>query len=380
MYLIVPRVACVATTGSEEQIMNHLQPRLLRVCVLLFALSAAIVSAGAAEVPPITLQKTDVPLSQVLSDISTQAGVQILIPQSADLSATLDLDLVDVDIEAALREIASQANCSWVRAYLLEPIEGGAEEYTFSSLLQLIRKTHAGYVERMEPEEREAFEQMAREAVASSRSEEAHSGPGFHLAKTGDMDDAQSDIDATVGRFMTDPLHFAALPPHIDPASVTLTDGDVTAFTDALLESTGFVVLDRLQGAAGTVSLEFTDTLVDEIVAAAADQLNCRHRRIYLLAVVDQLSEAQVKARMDAFFQAGVGFFWSQSPERRAELVRTVVERAGTLSADDRRQIKQSDIAKQVMTRFVEYCNSLPMEQRREMLPLLQEAAKLMGR
>ena len=360
--------------------MDHSGPRFLRVCISLFIVLAALGSAGAAELPLITIQKTDVPLSQVLADISTQTGVEILVPQSADLTATLDLDLTEADIEAALREVASQANCSWVRTYLLEPKEGDSEEYTFSGLLQLIRKTHGAYVERMEPAEREAFEKMGREAVASSRSDEARSGPGFQLAETGDMDDAQSDIDATVGRFMTDPLHFATLPPHIDPASVTVTDCDVTTLTDALIRSTGFVVLDRLQGATGAVSLEFTDTPVDEIVAAAAGQLDCRYRRIYLLAVVEQLTEDQVKARMDAFFRAGVGFFWSQPPERRAELVRTVVERAGTLSADDRRQIKSSDVAKQVMERFVEYCNSLPMEQRREMMPLLQEAAKLMGR
>ena len=132
--------------------MDHSGPRFLRVCISLFIVLAALGSAGAAELPLITIQKTDVPLSQVLADISTQTGVEILVPQSADLTATLDLDLTEADIEAALREVASQANCSWVRTYLLEPKEGDSEEYTFSGLLQLIRKDpRRPYVRRMDP-------------------------------------------------------------------------------------------------------------------------------------------------------------------------------------------------------------------------------------
>lgn len=359
--------------------MEHWRLNRLSMCVLVLAVTSALASVGAADVARISIQATDVALGDALTDISTQTGVQMITPAGADLSAAVDLDLNDVDIEEALREVASQANCSWVRIYLLEPKQAEAEQYTFGGLLKLVRDAREGYARRLDPQEREALEQVAREAVASARTEEARSGVGFYLADAGDMTAADSDIDVSVGRFVTDPLHFVTVPRPSDPASIRLTDADLTALTDAIAHCSSFVVLDRLQAAAASVSLDLTDAPVDDIVAAAAEQLDCGYRRVYLFTLVNPLTAEQVQARMDTFFHAGVGFFWSQPPEKRAELVRTVVERAGTLSADDRRQIRSSALARQMMGKFVEYCNSLPMDQRREMMPLLQEAARLMG-
>ncbi len=357
--------------------MAHLRPRVLCVLVLMLAASVLTLPAVGTEIARISLHATDMALGDVLTEIGKQADVEIVTSSTANIS--IDVDVTDVSIEQALRAVAVEANCSWIRLYALEPADGKRRQFTFSELLNLVRDERQAFVERLGPERSAEMQQVAREALASARSPNQEDSVGCYLADTGALGREDSDLDAAAGRFMTDPLHFASIPPLVDPASVSVAGANVTAFTDAMLESSGFVILDLLQGAEGTVTLELEDTPVDEIVAAAAEQLGCSHRRVYLLAPVRQLTMDEVEARMDGLFNMGVGYFWSQSPERRAELVNRVVRQAGNLSAEDRRQIRSSSLAKQVMAKFMDYCNSLPMDQRREMMPLLQEAAKLMG-
>jgi hypothetical protein len=156
-------------------------------------------------------------------------------------------------------------------------------------------------------------------------------------------------------------------------------DTTVAEFISELSEVSGFIVLQRLGEPETLLTINADEASIDEIVALAAAQLGCKWRRVYLIAELHQLSNQQVDQLLDGFLTAGMGAFWNEEPQRRAEIVREAVERTNQLNSQQRAQIRSSRLARTVMDRFLKYANTLSMEQRREIMPLLQLAGQIMG-
>jgi len=344
-------------------------------CLMILAAVAAI--AQPAELPDVNINATDISLEQFLGKVSAQTGVETYLAE--DPGIEVSVDLVDADIETAIHTAAEQANCSWLRIYVLESLERPAEEEDFGTLARLVTETRSQYFRRMTREEREALAaEVAAMVQAGSNAQDETPIGGWRASAI--SEEAQAGgLDRSAQWAMSDPLRFATSPSYSDPASLQIADADVAAFSDALADASGFVVLDRLQATEGQIDLEFTEVAVDEIVTAAAEQLGCSWRRVYLLAHVRKLSNEEIEQRMDTVFNASMGYFWSQPQERRAEVIQRIVDGSNQLTEGQRAQIRSSEMARKMMQRFMNHSNTLSMEQRRELTPLLQAAAKIMG-
>ncbi len=349
--------------------------RVLLCACCLMPLAAA---ADTAELPPVNVTATDAALSDVLSRLAAQAGVGIYLAEEPDTKVTVDLH--DAELEAAIHAAARQANCSWVRIYLLEPLDAAAEEYDFNTLARLVGETRKQRFERMSDEQREQMAVRIGEAAHRDADPDAGMPVGGWSAHATREGGQLSDADRAARWAMSDPLRFATSGSYSDPVSLQLTDADIIAFTDALADASGFTVVSRLGDIQDKITLDLTDAAVDDIVAAAAEQLGCNWHRAYLVAPVRQLSEAEVNARLDQWFNAGMGYFWSQPQETRADIIRRIVDRSERLTEEQKTQIRSSQTARTMMTKFLTYSNTLSMEQRRELIPLLQQAAKIMAK
>ena len=79
-------------------------------------------------------------------------------------------------------------------------------------------------------------------------------------------------------------------------------------------------------------------------------------------------------------FTSGMNYFWGQPEEKRAEIIEQIIERSDELTPDQLTKVRSSRIARKMVSRFMTYANTLSMEQRRELVPLLQQAAKIMAK
>jgi len=330
-------------------------------CLMILAAMAAI--AQPAELPGVNISATDISLEEFLGQVSAQTGVETYLAE--DPGIEVSVDLADADIETAIHAAAEQANCSWVRVYLLEPAEGVVEDYDFATLARLVAETRSQYFKRMTKEEREALAAEVAAAVQADNSARDEAPIGGWRASAITEEAPDGGLDRSAQWALSDPLRFAASPSYSDPASVQIADADVTAFSDALAKASGLIVLDRRQATEGQTNIDLTEAPVDEIVAAAAEQLGCSWRRVYLLAHVRKLSNEEIEQRMDTFFNA--------------EIIQRIVDGSNQLTKEQRTQIRSSEIARKMMQKFMSYSNTLSIQQRRELMPLLQAAAKIMG-
>ncbi len=354
--------------------------RTIHLSAVAWGLAVLCVGAAgvqAAELPAVSITAADISLPEFLSEVSAQTGVAIYLGEAPDLEVTVDL--ADADIETAIHAAAVQANCSWVRIYMLEPPDQPPEAEDFGKLVGLVTEARRQYLARMTDEEREAVAAEVAALVQDGGDATEETPIGGWRASARSDNASGAGLDRMAYWALSDPLRFAASPSYSDPASVQCADADLTAFTDALADASGFVVLDRLVGSEEWISVDLTEAPVDDIVAAAAEQLGCSWRRVYLIANVRTLSSDEAEDRINALFDTAMGYFWSQPQADRAEIIRRAVDGSKQLTNEQRAQIRSSDIARKLMQKLINYSNSLPMDQRRELMPLLQQAAKIMS-
>ncbi len=346
--------------------------------------------AAEADTAKVTLQVTDVSVSSALNSITEQTGIQIYF--EGNPAQTISVSVEDVTVEEAVHTVAKAANCSWIRTYLFEPKTGELEPLSFGSLLKAVRTTRQAYWSRLNEEQKAQLKQEVSQYLSDAekrRAEAAEAGKrgdeqcpiGGWRANTGSADGEISNADDVARWALSDPLRSVAQTWYFEPASILLEKGSIEAFTDEVTYMSNFAVVNRLgDEATGTVSLDMEDADVDEIVGEGAKQIDCTWRRVYLMAHVNQLTDDEMSKKVDALFTAGVGYFWSQPAEKRAEMVKKVIAEADKLTPEQRRQIGSSQVAKQFFAKALGYSNTLPMDQRKELMPLLQEAARLLGR
>ncbi len=353
----------------------HKRLQLPAFCVCLSVI-ACIATAQPPELPHVNLTATEIAVADALRQISEQTGVTFYLGELP--AEKIDIDLSDAELEAAIHAVYEPALCSWVRVYLLEPEDQPAQEYDFTTLVRMVMEARRQQFEGMTAEQREAMVEEVADA-ATDRQSDAKPPIGGWRASTA-IETGESMVDRAAQWAMADPLRFAASLRYTDPITLQVSDASAAEFIAALSTASGFIVLQQLDDSAALLTVNADESAVDEVVSLAAEQLGCKWRRAYLIAHVEQLSNQQVGQLLDGLLIAGMAAFWNEEPQRRTEIVQEAVARTDQLTDQQRAQIRSSRIARDVMDRFLKYANTLSMEQRREIMPLLQVAAQIMGR
>ena len=353
-----------------------LKPSGIRVLICCLVLALAAMTAALADTQTVSVDATNVSLANVLTDISNQTGIGIYLGEAPGENLET-VSVEDVSIEEAIHAAARAGNCSWVRLYVLEAAEG-AEECDFDKLVRAAANSRRERFKRMSEEMRNTVAERAGEMMDAADNDGDTAPAGGWRASASPTGAVEGPADKAARWAMSDSLRFVISLDYTDPAGVKVAGGDFPAFSDAFAEATGFIILDRFEQFRGTISLDMAATPVDEIVAAVAEQMGCNWRRVYLVAHVRHLTDAEVEQRLDNMFTSGMNYFWSQPEEKRAEIIEQIIERSDELTPDQLTKVRSSRIARKMVSKFMTYANTLSMQQRRELVPLLQQAARIM--
>ncbi|MFO7946061.1 MAG: hypothetical protein R6V19_04520 [Armatimonadota bacterium] len=318
----------------------------------------------------VTVSAADAQLSQILESISDECGAEVVLIQEPEAPVTLDLE--DTDVETAVHEAALQTGCSWVRLYVLYPGDDPGDLLTHATIRKQVALARKAQFEQMTEEDKEALEAAVKQRVDDEIASAAGTPLGGYAVKPRGSSDPLSRIS------VDDPLIRLMSPAYRDPASVSVQDA---AIEDALVQfslKTGFYVLADTDALGGAVNVDLQDASVDDIIAAIAEQLGCNWTRVYVVGHARELSNQEVEERLEGLLGMGMNRFWSESPERRQEIINTIVSRSNELTSEQREMIRSSSVAKKVMTKFMNYTMQLPTDKRRELMPLMQQAARIM--
>ncbi|MFP3904098.1 MAG: hypothetical protein ACLFWB_07635 [Armatimonadota bacterium] len=318
----------------------------------------------------VTVSAAEAQLSQVLESISNECGAEIVLIQDPEAPVTLDLQ--DTDVETAVHEAALQTGCSWVRLYALHKGDDPGDLVEHATIRRQVALARKAQFEQMTEEDKEALEAAVKQRVDDEINPPEGTPLGGYAVRARGSRDPLSRIS------VDDPLIRLMSPAYRDPASVCVQDA---AIEDALVQfslKTGFYVLADTDTLSGTVSLDLQDASVDDIIAAMAEQLECNWTRVYVVGHARELSNQEVDERLEGLLGMGMNRFWSEPPERRQEIINTIVSRSNELTGEQREMIRSSSVAKKVMTKFMNYTMQLPTDKRRELMPLMQQAARIM--
>ncbi len=342
------------------------------------AVTLAAMTTALADTQTVSIDVANVSLADVLADISDQTGISIYLGAAPGENLEA-VSVEDVPLEEAIHAAARAGNCSWVRLYVLEAAEG-AEQLDFDKLVRAASRSRRERFERMREETQHTVAERAGEMMDAADDDDETVPIGGWRASASPTGAVEGPADRAARWAMSDPLRSVISLEYTDPAGLNVEASDFVALSDAFSEATAFIILDTLEQFVGTLSIDVAEKPVDEIVAAVAEQMGCNWRRVYLVAHVHQLTDAEVEERMDRMFSSGMDFFWTQSEEKRAEMIEQIIERSDQLAPDQLTKVRSSRIARKMVSRFMGYANTLSMEQRRELVPLLQQAAKIMGK
>jgi len=346
------------------------------ICCLVLALAA--MTAALADTQTVSIDAPNATLADVLADIADQTGISIYLGESPAENIE-GVSVEDVTLEEAIHAAAKAGNCSWMRLYVLNVPEA-AEESDFNTLVHAAAKSRRERLERMSQEEQRSVAERAAEMMNAGNDDSDATPIGGWRAGASPAGAVEGPADKAARWAMSDPLRFVISSQYTDPASLKVDGANFTACSDAFADATGFVLLDGSAQFTGTISVDMAEMPVDEIVAAVAQQMGCDWRRVYLVAHVRQLTDAEVEERLDKMFTSGMDYFWSQPEEKRAQIIEQIIERSDELQPEQLSKVRSSRIARKMVSNFMSYANTLSMEQRRELVPLLQQAAKIMGK
>jgi hypothetical protein len=355
------------------------------VCILLtlLVIGGAAVAAPAGtfekDIPRVTLKVQDATPQDALAEIEKTTGVQIAIP--AEAKATVNAEVKDQPIEAALDTVVQAFQGSWMRYYLIEAEGPPQDRYTAEEIIKFLQAARDDYLKRMTPEQRDKltanWQAMVR--AATGQTEHKIGARIFRSGQTrtpGTEDMGPVDISSLLSTY--DPLREVVSRGYTDKLTLDLKDVSLEAALDEVRGLSGFYVLadEDLKGA---ISLQLKDADVEQAIDQIATTLKAKWRRAYIVTKPRPQTQDEVYKRLDEGFDRGVAEFWSKSPDERKKIINDIAQRLQNLPPDVRQMAKSFPLGKRILTKVIQYNAGLGGAQRQEIGPAVREVARLFG-
>jgi type II secretory pathway component GspD/PulD (secretin) len=332
------------------------------------AMLAAVIVAASAHAqekdhaPKVTLKLEKATISEAAAQISTQAGVDVLVV--GDIKDEITLDLKDADVEAAVSSVAEACQGSWLRTYAIETGKAAGQKEGAEQVLERLRMTWRTWFLRRTEEELDAFGERAREAAAAEQQQQ-QGQPQRPAPTAGDT-------------IMWDPLEAVKGPFHLEQITLQLQGAPVQDAIDKFMLESGYPVLLE-QGLEGAITLDVKAEKLSRILDAVAEQLAVHWRMLYLIGQPHEMTADEMQQRLTQGLEQLAGWFFGLPPDQRQTIMQQAVQRLQSIPAEDRDRMRQSPWAPRIMQTLMLSVTQLTPDQRREVSPLLKGLAGLLG-
>lgn len=336
-------------------------------------LLATLAWAQPAAAPRVTLEAVDQPVAQVAAELGEQIGAQVGL--LAPCPATVSLTVQDAAPEEAVAKLAEALGASWVRAYLLES-QPPAQPWAAEDLLKGLQNQRNRWLESLNETQRQGLLAMVALSSRPPQGEGPKPPPLPGGARAG-----QVPAQDPFSRMRMDPVQQLLLPNRTDRVTLSVDDQPLEQALYAFTTASGFFMAAGAD-LAGEITIHAEQQPVEEVVEAIAAAAGARWRRIYLLAVPRDMSEAELEEAVKTNIGGMMQRYWAKPPEERAAEVSRWVERLGRWGqmAQQRGEDGQPNLVARglqqlgprAMSYLQQYSSSLSMEQRRELLPIVR--------
>ncbi len=359
---------------------------------LCFAMGGAAQIAG--EEALVNLSVAGEAVQNVAAQIFEQTGVQVAITEDTDRTLTGQLE--DRTVEESVELLATGAQASWMRAYILESSHP-EEPCSAEELLGKLRGARNQWLEGLTNRERQRLFgriitsiDFGDAAAAADRADEEASGAvGRMLAGPGGgvaivrTAAGTPESDMNVMRRYEDPIRMLLLPERSETVSLDFTDEPLHEALSAFTMDARFLVIadEELDG---RLTLRLDDAPLSEALDAFAETTDAQWRPVYVIGQPTRLSDREVASREDQFEEQAVqlwGEFWRRDPQERESWVQLgvlgieqVSARMRNAPAEDRAALEE--VMNRVFDFMVGYSTRLTPEQRLELRPIMQALAR----
>ena len=159
--------------------------------------------------------------------------------------------------------------------------------------------------------------------------------------------------------------------------TVTLKE-DNTELQQALFDfmtASGFITVASTD-LAGAVTCNLDKAPINDVLDKVATSVNGKWQPVYLLSLPRILTDAEVEARTEARFQSQWSAYWAKSPaDRKADLQNRIdgLNRMAEMAKQNPQMAaRMQNRGSRMLSRLERYSATLSMEQRREIMPMVQ--------
>ncbi len=301
------------------------------------------------------LDVTDAPVIELARCVTRASGITVLATES---TGRVGLKGDFPNVESVVRATAEAIDGSWLRTYVIEPVgQVPAEEETAADVLGRLQVAWRDWMLSRSDEELDAFRDRA-------------------LAARGGAVTAPQPT--ATGGLMFDMVDVLQSPFHAEQVSLKL---DAVEAPEALAQFTlgcGYITL-LSPDVTGAVTLDVTEEELPKVLDVLCAQVNAQWRPLYILGKARDVPPDEMEQRFTQMLEQGAAEFWKQPPEDRARIIQRITDRMAQVPPDVRSAIKSSPWTSRIMGRAMQFVFTLTPDQRREIAPLLQSTAKLVG-
>lgn len=336
-------------------------------------LLATLAWAQPADAPRVTLKAIDEPVAQVAAELGEQIGAQVGL--LGPCPATVSLTVQEATPEEAVAKLAEALGASWGRAYLLES-QPPAQPWPAEDLFKGLENQRNRWLESLNETQRQGLLAMV---ALSSRPPQGEGPKPPPLP--GGARASQAPAQDPFSRARMDPVQQLLLPHRADKIALNLDNQPLEQSLYAFATASGFFMAAGAD-LAGEVTIHADQQPVEDVVEAIAAAAGAQWRKIYLMAVPREMSEAEFDETIKTGLAGMMQRYWARPPGERAAEVGRWVERLGRWGqmAQQRGEDGQPNLitrglqqlGPRAMSHLQQYSSSLSMEQRRELLPIVR--------
>jgi hypothetical protein len=350
------------------------------LCSLWLGIQAAAWVQADQAAPKVTLKAQDQPVPAVAGQIQNQSGVQIAVAEGTNAAVTVEV--VDAEVEDAVRALAGAFNGSWMRAYIIETAPPDPP-YTAQELQAALGELRRAWMESLTDEQRQelfgrwrqAREAEMQQAAAQPQPQAGEGQPAQAQPAEGQQAQGQP-LQGPAGQAdrrdfwrIDDPVRRLRLPVLKETVTLKLDNVPLRDAIYRFIWESGYLVLIQ-EGVDGTVTVNLQEVPVQDALTQIAAAVGAKCRPFYLVAQPRELTDQEIEARREAGFQQMWAQFWQRPPEERRQFIQQMVDRINRMPVGgDGRGTRR---AQRMLSRLTQYSATLDPERRMELKPLIQ--------